>query len=345
MNKKKIISSAALALALLLTVQLLAGCADHSPSRISAQTVTTLSDAQEPAASSDETVEAPVEETQPEAWGRTVTVDGKTWRYNSRLRTVLFLGVDSRDTAQLDKKGVGAGGRSDTILLLVIDQDAKTVQPVTMSRDTMTSVDVYDRDRNFLFSGQMQLNMQYSFGDSPKRSCLLAKNKVSQVLYGIPIQSYISLTLDGIVAAGEAMGGVTVTLEEDWTDIDPTYTAGSTITMDGPALERFIRYRDTGSVGSNNVRMGRHRWFIQQMFRQLNGMNGSMVERLMNQVEPYMETDMDGDTIKQLASYQVSDTMMNIPGETHHGQAHDEFYIDQAALQTFLLELFYVPAE
>ena len=91
--------------------------------------------------------------------------------------------------------------------------------------------------------------------------------------------------------------------------------------------------------------MGRHRWFIQQMFRQLNGMNGSMVEHLMNQVEPYMETDMDGDTIKQLASYQVSDTMMNIPGETHHGQAHDEFYIDQAALQTFLLELFYVPAE
>lgn len=345
MKKKKIICSAALALALLLTMQLLAGCADHSPSRISAQTVTTLSDAQEPAASSDETAEAPVEETQPEAWGRTVTVDGKTWRYNSRLRTVLFLGVDSRDTAQLDKKGVGAGGRSDTILLLVIDQDAKTVQPVTVSRDTMTSVDVYDRDRNFLFSGQMQLNMQYSFGDSPKRSCLLAKNKVSQVLYGIPIQSYISLTLDGIVAAGEAMGGVTVTLEEDWTDIDPTYTAGSTITMDGPALERFIRYRDTGSVGSNNVRMGRHRWFIQQMFRQLNGMNSSMVENLMNQVEPYMETDMDGDTIKQLASYQVSDTMMNIPGETHHGQAHDEFYIDQAALQTFLLELFYVPAE
>ncbi len=337
--KHGIKSSAAMTLALLLSGQLLAGCADRSPSRIAAQTVTTLSDSQAQTAAA---VEA---ETKPEEWGRTVTVDGKTWRYNSRLRTVLFLGVDSRDTEQLDKKGVGTGGRSDTIILLVIDQDAKTVQPVTLSRDTMTSVDVYDRDRNFLFSGQMQLNMQYSFGDSPKRSCLLAKNKVSEVLHGMPIQSYISLTMDGIVAAGEAMGGVTVTLEEDWTDIDPTYTAGSTITMDGPALEHFIRYRDTGSVGSNNVRMERHRWFIQQMFLQLNKMGSSMLENLMNQVQPYMETDMDGDTIKQLASYAVSSTMLNVPGQTNHGQAHDEYYIDEAALEKFLLELFYVPAE
>ena len=320
--------------ALSVIAALLTGCAAETPARRSTEAAEST-DAAEQAQASDTSGQ----------WERTVQYQGKTWHYNSRLRTVLFLGIDSRDTSGENHPGVGTGGRSDTIILLVIDPDAGTVQPVTLSRDTMTNVDVYDRDRNFLFSGKMQLTMQYSFGDNPKRSCLLAKSKVSEVLHGIPIQSYISLTMDGIVAAGEAMGGVTVTLEEDWTDIDPTYTAGSTITMDGPALESFIRYRDTGSVGSNNVRMERHRWFVHQMFLQLSGLGSHMAESLLNQVQPYMETDMDGDTVKQLTSYRISDTMLNVPGETVHGQAHDEYYIDEDALEPFLLELFYTPVQ
>lgn len=330
-----------LLLALAVAVPLLGGCNKSSPVRVADQPVTTLAD------STGETTRVTVTQSSRPAlnWSGNLTVDGQKYRYQTQYDTVLFLGVDSRDTEQLDKNGIGAGGRSDSIILLRIDPRAQTVQPYTLSRDTMTKVDVYDRDRNFLFSGNMQLNMQYAYGDNAKRSCLLSKKKVSEVLLGLPIDSYCSLTLDGILAAAEAMGGITLTLNEDWTDIDPTYTAGSTITMQGEALERFLRYRDTGETGSNNVRMQRHGWFIREMFSQMGRLGTSGAEKLIEQLDPYMETDMDVDTISQLVNYAMSDEVLNVPGETIHGKAHDEYYLDEDALYSFLLELYYAPVE
>lgn len=311
----------ALLLALLLAVSL-AGCAKA------------------PARRADATLSA----TQPDVeWSRVVTAQGKTWRYNSHLRTVLFMGVDTHAAEHENRNGLGNGGRSDTIILLVIDPDNKIIQPVTISRDTMTSVDVYDHDRKLLFSGTMQLTMQYSFGDNPKRSCLLVKRKVSELLHGLPIHAYCSLTLDGITTASELLGGVTLTLEEDWTDIDPSYTAGSTVTMDSSALEKFLRYRDTGVSGSNDVRMRRQGWFIRQLFNQVGQLSGSNVEVLIKQLDDYIETDMDGDMLKQLTQFHVARSIMNVPGQTIPGRAHDEYYIDEDAARQLLLQLYYVP--
>lgn len=334
-------------LALAVTVPLLSACSNSSPVRVADQPVTALSDTAGEATQAAQATEATgAQDTRPALnWSGNLTVDGQKYRYQSQYDTVLFLGIDSRDTEQLDKEGVGTGGRSDTIILLQIDPQAQTIQPITLSRDTMTKVDVYDRDRNFLFSGRMQLNMQYSFGDNPKRSCLLSKKKVSEVLLGLPIDSYCSLTLDGILAAADAMGGVTLTLEDDWTDIAPSYTAGTTITMQGEPLERFLRYRDTTETGSNNVRMQRHGWFIREMFSQMGKLGTSGAEKLLEQLDPYLESDMDADTISRLVSYRMSDEVLNVPGETVHGKAHDEYNIDEDALYQFLLELYYAPVE
>lgn len=310
-------------LALLMALSLAAGCTPRAPTR---------------------RADADARETEPQTgWSREITVDGAVRRYNSRLRTILFLGVDTRDGTQERRSGIGTGGRSDTILLLLLDPEQRTVQPITLSRDTMTSVDVYDRDRRFLFSGTMQLTMQYSFGDNPTRSCLLVKRKVSELLYGLPIHAYCTLTLDGIAAASALLGGVTLTLEDDWTDIDPAYTAGSTVTLDSAALETFLRYRDTGVSGSNDVRMKRQGWFIRQLFSQLSNLGGNELEVLLKQLDPYLKTDLDGDMLKQLTEFRISDSVLNIPGQTIPGRAHDEYYLDEDAVKQLLLELYYVP--
>lgn len=289
---------------------------------------------------------AQIQETQPKTeWSRTVTAQGKSWRYNSRLRTVLFMGVDTHADSRESQTELGNGGRSDTLILLVIDPDSKTIQPVTLSRDTMTSVDVYNHDRKFLFSGNMQLTMQYSFGDNPKRSCLLVKRKVSDLLYGLPIHAYCSMTLDGIAAADRLLGGIRLTLEEDWTDIRPDYTAGSTVTMDAASLEQFLRYRDTGISGSNDVRMRRQGWFIRQLFSQMGQLSGSNAEALLKQLDAYIETDMDGDMLRQLTEFRIAPTIANIPGKTVAGRAHDEYYIDEDAARQLLLQLYYIPGD
>lgn len=94
--------------------------------------------------------------------GRRVKIDGVNWRYNSNMKTVLFLGVDAREQVIHDN-AVGSGGRSDTIILFIIDTESESIQMMPISRDTITTVDIYDTKRNFLFSSNMQVTMQYAY--------------------------------------------------------------------------------------------------------------------------------------------------------------------------------------
>lgn len=273
-------------------------------------------------------------------WGRTVTRNGHAWRYNTRLTTVLFLGVDTTEIKE-EHNYIGNGGRSDTMLLLVLNPDTQTTDMILISRDTMATVGVYDRDREKLYDGFMQITMQYAFGDNPKRSCMLSKKAVSQMLLDLPIDYYCSMTLDGISAAVQNLGSLTVTLQDDWTDIDPAYTAGETVTMDGRMVERFLRYRDLEVSGSNSVRMERQAWFIKQMFESLFKSGKVTAEKLLSSVEPYMETDMNADTIQSLTHFRLADKARVLPGGVVEGRKHDEYYIDEEAMKDLLLDVFY----
>lgn len=274
--------------------------------------------------------------------GSTIQINGQLWQFNRRLRTVLFLGIDSK--AEVKQNDIiGSGGRADVILLLVLNTEDQTMRIMSISRDTMTVVDAYDMDRRLVFSGVMQVNMQYAFGDSPTRSCILMKRKISDLLYGIPVDYCVSVTMDGISALVEEIGGLTLTIPEDWTDIDPKYSAGAVVTLNGAEAEHFIRYRDITETGSNDVRMERHAWLIRQLLSQFGERSGDDLTSLYQSMEEYMASDLDAEIMKMVFSYDFTENT-KIPGQTSAGELHDEYYIDEEALKELLVQVFYLPA-
>lgn len=262
----------------------------------------------------------------------TIEVNGVTYRPDSNVRAYLFLGVDD---AGLDYEAYGRGGRTDTLLLFVKKGDELRI--LEISRDTMTEVDTYDAAGDYLSSGVMQINMQYSFGDSPRRSAWLTKRTVSELLGGVTITGSIALDMSGIAPVVDALGGITVQMEQDCSYIDPAYTEGTSVTMDGQAAEHFIRWRDSSSVGSNDARMGRHSWFVRQMLTQANS---ASLNILLQAAEPYLNTDMTAEELQFLLDCTLEETI-RVPGETRAGDLHEEFYVDTDALQELLLRLFY----
>ena len=222
----------------------------------------------------------------------TVEKDGVVYEPDSGVRAYLFLGVDDEG---LDRTSYGKGGRTDTILLLVRrDEELRILE---ISRDTMTEVDTYDAAGDYLSTGVMQLNMQYSFGDSPRRSAHLTKRAVSNLLKGAEIDGAIALDMSGIAPIVDALGGITVRMEADCSYIDPTYIENAEIHMDGQAAERFIRWRDTSVSGSNDARMSRHTWFIRQMLAQSGQKE---ITALLKVSEPFLNTDMTAEELKSL---------------------------------------------
>ena len=115
----------------------------------------------------------------------------------------------------------------------------------------------------------------------------------------------------------------------------------------GPAAERFVRYRDVNVSGSAEDRLERQSWFVHTLFRQMKE-QGDLEERLdwmLETAEEYIESDVDAETIKMLADYQLLDETEKVPGTNKAGDFHDEYYVDELALRAQIVKLFYTPAE
>ena len=275
------------------------------------------------------------------SWGSSVELDGKEYHLKDRISTVLFLGVDygHSDTPE---GNVGTGPRSDTMILFVLDDTAKTIQAVMISRDTMTEVDLYKSNGDYAFSGVMQITMQYTFGDSPRRSCYLTKKAVSRLLYEMRIDYCMSLALSGLSEIIDELGGLTITMPEDYTVIDPRFEKGAVVTLTGAEAEEFVRTRDAEEFGSNNVRMARQFELVKELFSELGSKGGaSYIEEVLEKADSYVESDLDGETFQKFATYTFLPEPLYLPGENVKGEFHDEFYVDDPELEQFLLSLLY----
>lgn len=275
--------------------------------------------------------------------GQYITYEGRQYEKNPDVKTVLFLGIDKESDAMLAKTP-GESGQSDSINLLVMNTKEKTAQFLQISRDTMTQVDIYDISGNQLATEEGQIALQYAYGDGKEKSCRLTSEKVSDLLYGIDINHYFSLTVEGIAVAADALGGIELTVPEDYTYIDPVFEKGATVTLMGEQAEKYVRKRDMSNLEGNNDRMERQSQFMKVLMDELRSIDSDrQYMALYSQMNPYLVTNMTADEMKDLADYQVSEEFIKLPGTFTEGENHAQFHPDEAALKDLVMKWFYKP--
>lgn len=284
--------------------------------------------------------------TEPDAdWESTIVRDGVTYRLNPALQTILFLGADDGGTA-VPGVAPGEGRRADTILLLLLDNQKQEIRLLAISRDTIADVDVYAANGDYAYTVPTHINMQYFYGDSPTRSCYLMKRTVSRLLFGMRVDGSLALNAKGIITIVDQLGGLTVTMPDDYTEVDPRYQAGAKLTLTGKETEHLLRYRDTSTRGSNEDRVERQVHLIKALVNKLQASTGlKRLEELLESAGSDVCSDLDAETLKKLVTYHLDPDTLTLPGTVVAGDAHDEFHVDNAALQELLIELYYQPAE
>ena len=269
--------------------------------------------------------------------------NGKKYTYNTDIQTIAFLGVDTRE--KIETGGTpGWNGQSDTILVAVLNTATQKGKILQISRDTVTDIEIYDMHGEFLTRDTAQLSFQYAYGDGGVTSCTLVTDRISELLGEIPITYYLSINMDGIPALSEAMGGIDIVIEEDMTYIDPEYTKGKKVTLQGDAAEHFVRYRDTNETGSNAPRMKRQDQVIHAIMKQLPKKakdDSNMYVRLFKEADKYMTTNLKLDNIEALQEYEFDEDIIEAPGTLKEGEYHDEFYIDKEQFESIIIDLFY----
>lgn len=273
----------------------------------------------------------------------TLEVDGTEYQYNTSLVNFLFVGVDSTDgTIQ---------GQADTILLVCCNRSTETMDVISISRDSMVPIQVFDAAGANLGWERQHLGLAFSYGKTPEQGCMLTADAVSQCMNSIPVIYQTAAEITSIAEFQNLIGTLTVTVPgDDLEYLGEDYKKGNTITLDSSNVETFLRSRDTQESYTNSSRMERQRIYVnaylEKLKEQLNGNFSQTVGKMQDAVEQ-LATNISLDEVsafsEMLMTYSFSEENYHVlAGSDQSGTFHDEYILDEAALQQLLVDIFYV---
>lgn len=277
----------------------------------------------------------------------TIEVDGQTYRLRQHLTTILLIGVDQDSDAEV-KNSYRNGGQADYLRLLVIDPDGKQIRQIPIDRDTMTPITILGVLGNRTGTRLERISLSHGFGKGKEDSCQLTVEAVSNLLYEVPIDFYIALNMDGISELNDLLGGVEVTLEDDFSSLDPAMTKGTTLTLMGDQAEIFVRGRMSVGIGTNESRMARQQTYMSAAQKKLKARlqaDSNAAGEVFDALEAYLVTNFTrGRLINEAYAakdYEIEEPF-TIPGEhSVDKQGFMQFVADEDELQKIVLSVFY----
>lgn len=272
-----------------------------------------------------------------------IVSDGCTYTYNQNLTNILFLGVDY-GTGYTDKS-IG-GHQADTLLIMSIDNTTNKAKFINIPRDLITRLKVYDIQGKFAHITVDPICLAHSYGSCEKDGSNLTMDAVSYLLYGVPIQNYVSMNIDGISKANDLVGGVPVEITEDFTMVDPSMQKGALHTLNGVEAMNYVRQRSLpGMSGSNLDRMKRQVQYMQSFMNRLKQQTQNdrfFLVKLFVQMNNYISTD----SIFKFAcvlKILMDQGVAGVEIKTVEGaMSGDSFLADDEALRNLVLEVFYI---
>lgn len=283
--------------------------------------------------------------------GNTLVYKGETYHLNTNLTTILFMGVDKK--ALEEDAVIGTAGQADAIVLAAMDTVTGETKLVSISREAYAQVDVYSIEGYFVNTTFEQLCLAYAYGDGKTTSCENTVNSVSRLLYGLPISSYVSLDLDGIIVANDSIGGVTVQSISDLTLSDGSWLhKGDRIHLMGKETERYIRSRDQEQLDSNLERMDRQKQYLIEFAKIVTSQakkDLTVPVNLFNTLQPYMATNLTTSDVAFLSTCYLQHgarfDFQSIDGTIGKLNGSAVYYLDDEDLFETVVDVFYVKDE
>jgi len=206
-----------------------------------------------------------------------------------KRQTILILGVDANE------KGTDAweGTRSDTIILLNIDAKTRSVNVISIPRDSK----VYLSGNR----GIQKINSAHALG-----GVKLTKRTIEDTL-GVKIDKYVLIRDEAVENIVNTIGGIPIFVEKDMNYHD--YTGNLHIdlhkgdnTLNGKEAVGYLRFRKDGlgDIG----RTHRQQWFLRGLLEKLQTPQViTKMPEIINVISKYVKTDLSIYELSQLAAF------------------------------------------
>ncbi len=236
----------------------------------------------------------------------------KKWYYNgspcssTHVLNVMLVGEDGYDP--------DVESRADSAIIATINIDTKTITLTSVLRDTYAYWETEPGNKE---SGQFgKINGAKSSGD--------IKTYINAVehLYKIKIDNYATVDFESFKTIIDTLGGVELEITSaeikeinndqktyDGTWIDKTFE-GSTgvMKLTGQQALAYCRIRH---IDSDNVRADRQKQCLMKVFESVKDAPSVKLLKIINDIVPYIKTDMSRDMLVKVAKYAISQGWLN----------------------------------
>lgn len=276
---------------------------------------------------------------------------GKEYVSKDNLETFLVLGLDKyegADSAESHESGVQA----DFLMLFVFNNETKQCTAIHINRDTMTRVDKLAVGGSTVaetYTKQIALAYNYANTDNNEIRCRNTKDSVEYLLDGVKVDHYLSLTMDAVAVSCDLVGGVEVTVLDDFTGIDDALVKGEKVTLQGEQALRYVRTRYGLEDSTNSTRMARQQQYINALYDKINShieADDEFLVKLVDTMDDYVVYDSSDQKMLKFAEkfddYEFLG-IREIDGESKLGDEFIEFYPDEDSIREIVIDLFYTP--
>jgi LCP family protein required for cell wall assembly len=193
---------------------------------------------------------------------------------------VLLLGIDTGDLGRTEQ------GRSDTLMVATVNPNDNKTTLVSIPRDTYVDIVGYGT--------QDKINHAYAFGGAA-----MSMDTVEKYL-DIPIDHYVSINMMGIKELVDAVGGVDVNNDLEFTQDGHQYAFGP-IHLNGEEALGYIRMRYEDPRGDYGRQL-RQRAIVEAVVKKVLTLDGvTQYRNILDAVEGNMKTDLSFSNMQKIA--------------------------------------------
>ncbi|MGG7058017.1 LCP family protein [Clostridium tertium] len=219
----------------------------------------------------------------------------KEYTTADKITNIALFGVDATD---------GEAGRSDAIMIATLDPIHNKLKLTSIMRDSYVYIDGY---------GQDKINHAYAYG-GPELSI-----KTINENFGLNIQDFVTVNFSSLPKIINILGGVDIEItneeleyinsyiddinNKDGTNSAHIYSSGVQH-LDGTQALAYSRIRYTS--GGDYERTQRQRTVLDALFNKLTSTSVSSYNSLLNEVLPYVQTNLNATDILSLGTKVLS---------------------------------------
>lgn len=275
-------------------------------------------------------------------------LNGNIYSYYHDFETYLIMGTDKTGA---DSK-VYQGSMSDFLMLVIVDKTDNNYSFLPINRDTMSEVRLIQDDGTGAATAELQLCTAHWYGGNAGQSCANTVESISKLFGGLKIDGYYAIPMDEIPKLNHSVGGVTVTLLEDFQDIDRQMKKGETLALSDEQAYHYIHDRYGVGDEKNTSRMKRQQQYMEAFFskaKEKTKSDKAYVSQLFRNFEQTATTNLTAKKISGLTNRLIKGTQkgfFEIQGTSKIGKAlgdgidHAEFYPDKESIIDVMTKIY-----